>query len=243
MISSIRRMASGGERTQSLGEGIEREVLQIAFQEFQNQPTVWFLQRQDTHASLVTLGLQRRQESSITPRSISLSVLGALTSLLLLNGVPPIPLSPVLLHYFIHNLELDAISPNLLGNWYPDLKKLIQDWIAIGPNGDIEAFTSHFITYHDTQVSHCMFFITFIIFFLVQISTLAVRDEHTHQFLACEMLYRAIVGCVQPDHPDIQAFLQGFSLPCRNGFRFTDVGVFCVILLFLHFTLTYLPSL
>lgn len=91
--------------------------------------------------------------------SISLSILGALTSLLLLNDVPPIPLSPVLLYYFIHNLELDAISPNLLGTWYPDLRKLIQDWIAIGPNGDIEVFASHFITYHDTQVSHHVFFI------------------------------------------------------------------------------------
>jgi hypothetical protein len=144
-----------------LGEGIEREVLQIAFQEFQNHPAIWFLQRQDTHASLMTLGLQRRQESSTTQRSIKLSVLGTLTSLLLLNGVPHVPLSPVLLHYFIHNSELNSISPNLLGDWYPDLRKLIQDWIAAGPNGDIEAFTSHFMTYHNTQVSHCMLFMTF----------------------------------------------------------------------------------
>ncbi|KAF8236190.1 hypothetical protein L208DRAFT_1252839 [Tricholoma matsutake] len=137
--------------------------------------------------------------------SISLSILSALTSLLLLNDVPPIPLSPVLLHYFIHNLELDAISPNLLGTWYPDLRKLIQDWIAIGPNSDIEVFASHFITYHDTQIS-----------------LLAIQDEHTHQSLACKMLYRAVVGPAQLDHPDIQAFLHGFSLPCHNGFCFTD---------------------
>jgi hypothetical protein len=214
-----------------MGEGIEREVLQTAFQEFQDHPTVWFLQRQDTHSSLMTLGLQRRQESSTTQRSIKLSVLGALTSLLLLNGVPPVPLSPVLLHYFIHNLELNSISPDMLGNWYPDLGKLIQDWIATGPNGDIEAFASHFITYHDIQVSHasCMFFIPFILY-LVQISSLASRDEATHHLLACEMLYRAIVGPAQPDHPDIQAFLRGFQLPCHNGYRFTDVRVSCVIL-------------
>ena len=189
-----------------MGEGIEREVLQTAFQEFQDHPTIWFLQRQDTHSSLMTLGLQRRQESSTSQRSIKLSALGALTSLLLLNGVPPVPLSPVLLHYFIHNLELNSISPDLLRNWYPHLGKLIQDWIDAGPNGDIEDFASHFITYHDIQVSHYMYFNPFILF-PAQISSLASRDETTHHLLACEMLYRAIVGPAQPDHPDIQAFL------------------------------------
>jgi hypothetical protein len=129
LIFSVRGTANGWDGVQSMGEGIEREVLQTAFQEFQDHPTMWFLQRQETHSSLVTLGLQRRQESSTSPmtqRSIKLSVLGALTSLLLLNGVPPVPLSPVLLHYFIHDSDLNSISPDLLGNWYPDLGKLIQ---------------------------------------------------------------------------------------------------------------------
>jgi hypothetical protein len=164
-MSSVQRTASGWGGIQSMGEGIEREVLQTAFQEFQNHPTIWFLPRQEAHASLITLGLQRQQESSTTQRSIKLSVLGALTSLLLLNGIPPVPLSPVLLHYFIHNSDLNAITPDLLRNWYPDLGKLIQDWIAAGPNGNIEAFASHFTIYHDTQVSHCMFFISFMILF------------------------------------------------------------------------------
>ena len=226
-----------------MGEGIEREVLQTAFQEFQDQPTIWFLQRQDTHSSIMTLGLQSRrpQESSMSQRSKKLSILGALMSLLLLNGVPPVPLSPVLLHYFIHNLELNSMSPDLLRNWYPVLGKLIQDWIATGSNGDIEEFASHFITYHDIQVSYCTYFIPLILF-LIQISSLASRDEATHHLLACEMLYRAIVGPAQPDHPDIQAFLRGFQLPCRNGYRFTDVSVSWLILPFLSSSQTCLSS-
>jgi hypothetical protein len=67
------------------------------------------------------------------------------------------------------------------------------------------------------------------ILFLVQISSVASRDEATHHLLACEMLYRAIVGPAQTDHPDIQAFLRGFQLPCRNGYRFTDVSVFLLL--------------
>ena len=156
LIFSARRTGTGWDGIQSMGEGIKREVLQMAWQEFQDQPTIWFLQRQDTHSSIMTLGLSRQQESSTTQRSIKLSILGALSSLLLLNSIPPVPLSPVLLHYFIHNLELNSISPDLLRNWYPDLRKLIQDWITVGPNGDIEDFAGHFMTYHDTQVSLCM---------------------------------------------------------------------------------------
>ena len=222
-----------------MGEGIEREVLQTAFQEFQNHPTIWFLQRQEDHASLMTLGLQRREESSTTQRSIKLSVLGALTSLLLLNGLPPVPISPVLLHYFIHDSDLNSITPDLLGNWYPNLGKLMQEWIAAGPNGDIGVFSSHFSTYHDTQVSYCIFFISFILF-NIQISSLASRDEVTHNLLGCEMLYRAIIGTAPPDHPDIHAFLRGFHLPCHNGYRFTDVSVSCDFSF--PFILTYLLS-
>ena len=150
----MRHAASGWEEVQSVGEGIEQEVFQTAFQDFQDRTAVWFLQHQDTHSSLMTLGLQHKQDPSTTQHSLKLGVLGALTSLLLLNGIPPVPLSPVLLHYFIHNLELDSISPDLLRNWYPNLGKLVLDWIAAGPDGDVEEFASHFITYHDIQVSH-----------------------------------------------------------------------------------------
>ena len=62
---------------------------------------------------------------SLPPQcSIKLSVLGALTSLLLVNGVPPVTPSSILLHYFIHDLELNSITLDLLWNWYLDLRKL-----------------------------------------------------------------------------------------------------------------------
>ncbi|KAF8218922.1 hypothetical protein L208DRAFT_1345548, partial [Tricholoma matsutake] len=185
----------GRDRIQSFGEGVEREALQIAFQEYQDNSTMWFLQCQDHHSLLVTLGLQRQQPSS-SQCSIKLSILGALTALLLLYGIPPNPLSPVLLHYFIHDLDLNLISRNLLGNWYPELGRLIQDWIDAGPDGNIESFAGHFLTYHDTQISQ-----RFATFLLMLIS---------------------IVGPALPDHPDIQSFLHGFYLPCRNGFHFPN---------------------
>lgn len=41
--------------------------------------------------------------------------------------------------------------------------------------------------------------------------------------MAVQMLYRVVVGSEPPSHPEIQAFRYGFDLPCRNGFRFSEV--------------------
>lgn len=167
----VQQSVIGRDRIQSFGEGVECEALQITFQEYQDNSMMWFLQHQDHHSSLVMLGLQRQQPSS-SQHSIKLSILGALTALLLLYGIPPNHLLPVLLHYFIHDLDLNLISRNLLGNWYPDLGRLIQDWIDAGPDGNIESFAGHFLTYHDTQIS-----------------LLTFQDEAIHHSLACKMLY------------------------------------------------------
>jgi hypothetical protein len=50
------------------------------------------------------------------------------------------------------------------------------------------------------------------------------RDQASHNALAAEMLYRGVVGTEPASHPEIQAFKQGFELPCRNGFSFFDVS-------------------
>ncbi|KAF8239617.1 hypothetical protein L208DRAFT_1464321, partial [Tricholoma matsutake] len=109
---------------------------------------------------------------SSSARGQSLATLGALTSLLIINGVAPVPLSPVLLHYFIHQSNLNAIHPSFLGNWYPDLHQLIQNWLAIGHTEDPTPFESHFIMYHNMQVG-----------------PLLGQDKETHQWTACEILY------------------------------------------------------
>lgn len=85
-----------------------------------------------------------------------MAVLGAATALCLINGMSTPPLDPVFLHFLIHNCELDSINPAFLGEWHPDLKRTIQDWISLGPDGDPSPFQMHFATYHDLQVS-CAF--------------------------------------------------------------------------------------
>jgi len=50
------------------------------------------------------------------------------------------------------------------------------------------------------------------------------HDEQSHQALASEMLYKSVIGPEFPNHPELQAFMKGFGLPCRNGFTFAQVS-------------------
>ena len=162
IILSIQHPASGREHLQSLGEGIEREVLEMAFCEFEQRQSQWFLPQQDEHnCSIVTLtSLQPTSSRSDhilmrTLRHKKLSTLGVLTSLLLLNGVTPVPFSLLLLNFFIQDCNLNFIHPFLLATWYPELRKIIQDWKAAGPNGEVApSIAAHFMSFHDIQVSH-----------------------------------------------------------------------------------------
>jgi hypothetical protein len=44
-----------------------------------------------------------------------------------------------------------------------------------------------------------------------------------HQSIAVDMLYKATLGSDSYRHPEWVSFAEGFNLPCRNGFRFTEV--------------------
>lgn len=60
---------------------------------------------------------------------------------------------------------------------------------------------------------------------IIQIGVLAGRNEASHKAYASEILWSAIAGQEPPSHPELQAFAEGFSLPCRNGFKFTEVHI------------------
>lgn len=42
------------------------------------------------------------------------------------------------------------------------------------------------------------------------------------------MLYNAALGPTSHRHPEWASFIAAFDLPCRNGFRFTEVSIFPV---------------
>ena len=64
------------------------------------------------------------------------------------------------------------------------------------------------------------------------------HDQASHDTIASKMIYWAIVGAEPIAHPEIQAFLKGFSLPCANGFTFLEVCYSNIILLIAVLTMT-----
>jgi len=132
-------------------------------------------------------------------------------------------LDPVLLHFFIHDCQLESIHLGILGEWHPDLKQTIQNWVNLSHDGDPIPFQMHFSTYHDLQVrmqilDHCTWPHSFL-----QVTCLCDHDQVSHDALAAELLYHAVVGSEPHAHPEIAVFLSGFRLPCRNGFNFYEV--------------------
>ncbi|KAJ3510799.1 hypothetical protein NLJ89_g4471 [Agrocybe chaxingu] len=163
--------SEGRQRLRSVGHGIEREAVYIAFSKFSQNRSQWFLPRAGEYSSIATThSLSRPSVSSA--RLHSLSILGALAALMLVYGMAPDPLSPVLLHYFIHDCNIESIHSSLLSEWVPDLYRTIRDWIDADQTSDVTPFEAHFATFHD-----------------LQIATLQERDYIDHQALAAEMLY------------------------------------------------------
>ncbi|KAF8882082.1 hypothetical protein BD779DRAFT_1473054 [Infundibulicybe gibba] len=193
----------GLEQIRSLGDGIEREVIYTAFQKYLQSSSQWFLPRAGDFSMVATCHSLATSGYLAPARRQGLLILGALTGLFLIHGMAPAPLSPVLLYYCIHGCDLNAIHERLLGSWYPELRHTIRSWLDAGAGGDTREFQAHFATFHDMQVA-----------------LLGDRTPASHKAMAGEMLYRAIVGPSEsPSHPEIQSFLAGFDLPCRNGFR------------------------
>jgi hypothetical protein len=58
---------------------------------------------------------------------------------------------------------------------------------------------------------------------MFQVACLHDRDQASHDALGVEMLHQGIIGTEPSSHPEIEAFKNGFRLPCRNGFDFFDV--------------------
>ena len=95
-----------------------------------------------------------RDESS--PRIQDLAELGALIMLMLLTGQYPHPLDPCIVQLLIHDCDVRCLHEEFVMQWHPSLATLIRAFIDIGHTGDLSQdsrFSTHFASYHDTEVS------------------------------------------------------------------------------------------
>lgn len=77
---------------------------------------------------------------------------GAICALLLAQGVPPLPLSPLVLQWLIHDRNIHSIHSDLVAEWHPELSSTIKQWLSLDPGDSIVPFQAHFSAWHENQV-------------------------------------------------------------------------------------------
>jgi len=137
----------------SSGPGIEREVIYAAYQQFESIPEQWFIPRADNLVTLATSHSMATARYVSAGRLSDLSVLGTIVALLLIHGITPGKLDPVVLQYFVYGCDIASIHPAFLREWHPEIHDTVARWIAVGPDGCIDFCRAHFASYHDISVS------------------------------------------------------------------------------------------
>lgn len=144
-----------------MGEGIEREIFFNMWNRFQRNHTRFFTERDGGFCTVNCLSSVIAANASVG-RIRELKRLGAAAALMCIHGQFPAPLSPAVLLYTIYDHDFHCLTPTFIGEWFPDLRKLISDWLEMGPDGDPMPFSAHFASYLDRQVSHLKCYIILI---------------------------------------------------------------------------------
>ncbi|KAJ7106352.1 hypothetical protein C8R44DRAFT_886222 [Mycena epipterygia] len=173
-------------REAAVGEGLQREVQYVVFQRFVLEQTSWFQQAAGGFSTLCTLYPSR--------------CLSPLAS--------PMLLSPAIFQYLIHDGNFNSLHPAFIGEWFPEIRLTMLDFLAVGPDADLTPFAPHLLTYLDMEPS-----------------AFQQRDLAGHLALAVMMLFKATLGNTSFDHPELLSFHAGFRLDCRNRCRWNLHGI------------------
>ena len=149
---------------QTFGPGLERDVIYTAFNRYVTSFSKWFLPRFDNRASLqMSCGFWRAMSGGVVSESrlLAMRKLGAICALLLIHGICPEPLNPLIFQFIIHNGDFNSLHRSLIQEWHPELLDLINRWLAVGSTDSLEPFRAHFASYHDTDVSFSISFCCF----------------------------------------------------------------------------------
>ncbi|KAJ7206409.1 hypothetical protein GGX14DRAFT_643658 [Mycena pura] len=191
----------------STGSGVEREASFITFQHFAGNPGAWLCPQSDGQYSIATTTTPSFTTSE--EHLVSSQVFGFFTSIMLLHGAAPAPIGPAVLQLLANNCDLRLLDRSFVREWHPELGDDLNNWIAIGPDGNISRYQSHFATFHD-----------------MELAPIQSRDPSQHRCLAYEMLYSALIGTQLPSHIEWLAFHAGLDMRCVNEFNFMEVGRF-----------------
>ena len=169
----------------SFSPGLEKEVIFMTFQQYTLEPSTWFLSLVDNVASLQTSGCFLIARSISSDHLGAMKKLGALCALLLINGQCPDPFNPLVFQYLIHNFDLHLLYERLVGEWRPELRTTIRNWINMGETGDVTPFWSHFASYHNQSVRiSCP--LKFFYWHIIQLGFLHIHNCDMHEKIGVE---------------------------------------------------------
>jgi hypothetical protein len=137
----------------SAGPGIEREVIFTAFESYRREHSQWFETREDGMASVKIVYPMSASRFIPQQRLLSLTKLGALCALLLIIGQCPSPLDPCILQYTVHGMNIHSLHPAFVGEWHPEIRAKVLQWLDISSDGDITPFQNHLTAYNALEVS------------------------------------------------------------------------------------------
>lgn len=154
----LREDGSLSQRIRSLGDGVERETIHLAFQHYRKNAQKWFIPRSGKYSTIATSQpFLLQQPTFSSTRLEAISVLGALTGLMVIYSMAPTPLSPALLQFLLHGCDFHSLTPDFIQEWLPDLYKTLTDWNRLDSLGDVENFDPHFQIFHDFPVGFYFF--------------------------------------------------------------------------------------
>ena len=135
-----------------------------AFQKHTENFNTFFVEGMDGFCTLRTQNPASASRAVSEDRKRSMMTLGALSGLMIIEGMKPGPLEPLFIQLLAHEGDFQSLTPELVEVWHPDLARTIKDWKRTGADGDISPFEAHLMSYHDIQVRTCLpswFFIWF----------------------------------------------------------------------------------
>jgi hypothetical protein len=129
-------------------------VFTVAFEVFkQQQGNVLFQNLSDTgFRSLLTLPSSVVTANS--PRLLLMSQLGAFTALCMLHGIVPEPLDPLVILTIIYNFDIRCLTREVVGEWNPVLKDVLEEWKHVRAGDDLQRFQSQLATLFEREVSY-----------------------------------------------------------------------------------------
>ncbi|KAG6807781.1 hypothetical protein H0H92_006413, partial [Tricholoma furcatifolium] len=135
IILTSNRHFSRQDRSGAHGQGVENEVLQNLLEQYLSENTrdrYLVAYEQD----LCSLQLMTSFTHVPQERLQDMKRFGVIIALSLVAGRLPHPISPALILFIIYDFDFRCLTPDFIGEWFPELRRDLLTWKELGPTGD-----------------------------------------------------------------------------------------------------------